>query len=111
MDTALGALDLDDLLVPDHFDLGVRKRALLEDLGRAQPVAPVHDVDLGRVSGEVVGLFDRGISTPTTASTSPLKNAPSHTAQYDTPLPAYSSLRHAELDRRPAGGEDHGRAR
>src|SRR5207244_6157609 len=106
MDTALGPLDLEHLLVPDHFDLGVRKRALLDDLGRAEPVAPVHDVDLGRIAREVVGLFDRGVSAPhhgqhftlevsappppTTASTSPLKNAPSHTAQYDTPFPAYS---------------------
>jgi len=48
-----------------------RERALLKDLGCAQLVAPVHDVDLRGVAREVVGLLDRGVSTPTTASTSP----------------------------------------
>src|SRR2546430_4082196 len=50
---SLGALDLDDALVPHQLDLGVRERALLKDPRSAQLVAPVHDVYLGRVAGEI----------------------------------------------------------
>src|SRR6059036_2667674 len=55
-------LDLHHLLVPDHLDLRIREGPLLQDLRGPELVAPVHDVDLARVAGEIVRLLHRGVA-------------------------------------------------
>src|SRR5256714_13132328 len=106
MDTALRPRDLDHMLMPDHFDLGVRKRALLDDLGRAEPVAAVHDVDLGRIAREVVGLFDRGVSAPHHGQHLALEErSVTHRAVRHTLSGVLLLSRYAELHRSPAGSE------
>src|SRR5207245_960393 len=110
MDTPLGPLDLDHLFVPDHFDLRIPKRALLEDLGRAQLVASMHDVDLGRISGEVIGFFHRGVSATHHRQHLALEERPVAHGAVRHALPGVLPLSgYAELDGSPPGGEYHGR--
>ena len=48
--------------VPDHVDLRVFEQAVLQDLLRAESVAPVHHGDLGGEIGEEQRLLDCGIA-------------------------------------------------
>mmetsp|Transcript_2966 Transcript_2966/g.7278 ORF Transcript_2966/g.7278 Transcript_2966/m.7278 type:complete len:327 (-) Transcript_2966:410-1390(-) len=59
---ALVAICLNHHAVEQELNLGVLLGALLHDLGRAQPLAPVDDVDLGAILGEEVGLLHGAVA-------------------------------------------------
>src|SRR5439155_16639345 len=63
-DTPLVAHDLGNGGIADHFDLGIREGALLQQLRGAEFVPPMDEMDLARIAREVVGLFDRRIAAP-----------------------------------------------
>src|SRR2546430_7602664 len=106
---SLGALDLDDALVPHQLDLGVRERALLKDPRSAQLVAPVHDVYLGRVAGEIVGLLDGGVAAAHDGQHFTLEErAVAHRAVRDAFPRVLLLPRHTELHWGPAGRQNHG---
>src|SRR6266566_4455007 len=110
LDPRAVADDLEHPLVPHHFDLGVRERPLLENLGGTQLVAAVHDVHLARVAREVIGLFDRGIAATHDRQHLALEEGPVADGAVGDALAGILPLPgHAELHRRPAGGEDHRR--
>src|SRR5207245_7108884 len=103
-------LDLHDLLLPDHLDLRIREGPLLQDLRGPELVAPVYDVHLAGVAGEIVRLLDRRVPPPYHGEHLALEErAVAHRAVRHA-LPRILLLpRHAELHRRAAGREDHRR--
>jgi len=54
--------------VPDHFDLGMFERALLHDDTGAESISAVDKIDLGCEAGQVGGLLNRRVPSPTTMS-------------------------------------------
>ena len=101
--------ELEDPLVPDHFDLGIREQALLQDLRRTELVAPVDDVDLFGVPGQVVGLLDRRVAPADDGDGLALEEGPvAHGAVRHAAAGVLQLAGYLELGGRAAGGEDHG---
>ena len=62
LERILGAMDVVERRIPDHFDLRVLEQPVLQNLLGAQAVAPVHQRDLGCEIGQEQRLLDRGIA-------------------------------------------------
>src|SRR5262245_50166130 len=62
LERAFLAYDLLQHGVPDHRNLRVLEQAILQDLLRAEAVAPVNDGDGGREIGEEQRFLDRGVA-------------------------------------------------
>jgi hypothetical protein len=54
--------ELQHLLVPQHFDVGMREQAILEDLLGPQAVAAVDQSHIMAVVGHIDGFLDRGVA-------------------------------------------------
>src|SRR6185437_2481100 len=82
---------------------------LLEDLRRTELVAPVDDVDLFGVPGQVVGLLDRGVTPADHGDRLALeKGAIAHGAVRHAAAGVLQLPGNLELGRGAAGGEDDG---
>src|SRR5213075_994245 len=63
LDAAFVTDDLRHGRVANDFDLRVRERPFLHDLGRPEVLSTMDQRHLARIAREIVGLFDRGIAT------------------------------------------------
>ncbi len=104
------ALDLLDHFVPNHLDLRVGKGALLNDRRRPQLVSSVDDVDLGRVSRQVVRLLDGRISSADDCQHFSLEERPvTHRTVRDATSGELLLPPHPQLAGCSSGRDDHGR--
>ena len=106
----LVALDFFDDRVPDDFDLRIREQPLLQNLRRAQLVAPMNQIHLVRVAREEIRLFRRRVAAADDGDRLVAEERAVADRAVRHALPRVLELAgNAELHRRAAGGDDDGR--
>ncbi len=108
---AADLLRADDLLDRDvrmDLDLGVGDGPVDHDLARAERVAAVEQVDLGRETGEVGGLLEGGVATADDGDLAVLEEetVAGRAGGHATPAEAGLAVE-PEPERGRAGGDDH----
>src|SRR5262249_33113537 len=103
--------DLGHYGVANDVDLGIRERAILDDLGRPEFVAAMHQVHFARVPRQVIGFFDGGVAASYHREALPLEErAVADGAVGHALARIFLFAGNSQLRRRAPGGQDHGLA-